>query len=267
MIGPNIMNNVLHELSNYNGHILHTYGNHDLYNMTREIIASKLNIPFVKEKCYLERDASEQEVEELVGYYSYTHPSCPSIIFIMLDSYDICIEGRCSIYSKKYKEAENILLLNNPNFPREKSSIQGLDGIDRRFVSLGGAIGSCQKQWLEKTLGQARNDGQKAIILSHQPISPASCNPICLMWNFEDIMDIFTEYKDVVAVSFSGHWHLGGYHHDLNSNIHYRVFEAMLESKPPIKTYAICDIYEDRFVIRGQGDCQSDVYYVDRLAF
>ena len=46
----------------------------------------------------------------------------------------------------------------------------------------------------------------------------------------------------------------------------FRVFEAVLESEEPTKTYAFVDYYDGRLVVRGVGDCQSAVYKLDHLS-
>jgi hypothetical protein len=51
------------------------------------------------------------------------------------------------------------------------------------------------------------------------------------------------------------------------SGIHFRTLEAVLESPDPIRTYGIVDIWEDRVVLNGCGDCASDVYDLDHLKF
>jgi manganese-dependent ADP-ribose/CDP-alcohol diphosphatase len=250
--GHDAVNDVLQALSPYRGKIMHTYGNHELYNLSREDIGSKLNIPFVREPC-----------GDLVGYYSYDSP-CKSFKFIVLDSYDIAMMGRSPDSSLKYKEATTILKDKNPNFPHQENSPAGLKGVDQRFVAFGGAVGQTQLDWLRSTLETAKNDDQTVIILSHQSILPGSSGNICLIWNYSDVLEILREYSDTIAVALAGHAHKGGYLRD-ESGIHFRVIEAALESKAPIKTYGFVDVYEDQIHIRGFGDCASGTYSLDHL--
>jgi hypothetical protein len=59
-VGEQCVEHVKEALSHYKkGPILHTYGNHCLYNLDRQKLQEKLGIPFVKEPC-----------GDLVGYYS-----------------------------------------------------------------------------------------------------------------------------------------------------------------------------------------------------
>jgi manganese-dependent ADP-ribose/CDP-alcohol diphosphatase len=267
--GHDAVDDVLKALSNYkNGPILHTYGNHELYNLNRHEISNKLGIPFVKEPC-----------GELVGYYSYKHQSenkeydndnhnhkeeDSNLRFVVIDSYDISIMHRCETTFKRQKAME-ILKHNNPNYPEAENSPQGLDGVNKRYVAFNGAVGELQQTWLRQTLEDAKMNGEKVIILSHQPIMPNSSGDVCLIWNYNDILDILREYKCTIAAAFAGHAHKGGYVRDEESGIHFRVFEAVLEGKDPNKTYAFVDYHDDCLVVRGYGNCKSAIYHLDHL--
>ena len=245
------MNHVLDALAKYtNGPILHTYGNHCLYNLNRNELADQLGIPFVREPC-----------GELVGYYSHLHKG---VRFVILDSYDIAIMQRLET-SHKRKEANEILTEHNPNFPENMNSPEGLEGTARRFVGFNGGVGKVQLAWLEETLNDARKAKENVIVLSHQPIIPHSSNPVCLIWNYQDVLSILREYSDVVVASFCGHAHKGGYVRDEASGIHFRVFEAVLENRPE-KTYAMVDVYSDKLVVHGEGNCESACYEISGSA-
>ncbi|KAL7535527.1 hypothetical protein ACHAXR_006544 [Thalassiosira sp. AJA248-18] len=254
------IDDVLEALSNYkSGRILHTYGNHELYNLSREDLAHKLSIPFTLEP-----------TNDLVGYYDHLlHESQQSssmkLRFIVLDSYDICLLGRCAETSPKRHAAHRIMAKNNPNFPEEENSPEGLEGLSKRFVGFNGGVDQPQLDWLEQSLQMARDNDEKVILCSHQPIHPDSSYPTCLVWNYDEILTIVRKYNDVVIASFSGHAHKGGYFRDDVSGVHFRTFEAVLESQHPVRTYATVDVWEDRLVVRGWGDCVSDVYDFDHL--
>ena len=278
--------------------VLHSYGNHCLYNLNRTELRETLGIPFRVEHPLRgfgsfsksrQEDLSEDGDDDgdLVGYYSYSFPPpqltynssnandtsnsninhLPSVKFIVLDGYDIALMRRSPEFSQKRKHAVEILQTQNgKNFAEgNENSPEGLEGLQKRFVAFNGAIGSTQLEWLRDELEQTRQENanggqQRVIILSHQPIHPGSSNPICLIWNYNDVLEILREYSDVVVASFSGHAHKGGYVLDDASGIHFRVIEAVLESKPPTKTFGILDVYSDRLELHGHGDCQSAVY-------
>jgi len=81
------------------------------------------------------------------------------------------------------------------------------------------------------------------------------------------VLDLLREYAGVVAVSFAGHAHKGGYGRDVESGIHFRVIEAALENDDPMKTFGFVDLYEDRLVVRGEGGCENAVYDFAHLEY
>lgn len=264
-VGHDAINDVLEALSIYQvGKIVHTYGNHELYNLSREELAKKLSIPFTLES-----------TSDLVGYYDHLldepHYNNDDVSllwklrFVIIDSFDISLLDRCSETSSKHHAAHEILKANNPNYPQQENSPENLIGLQRRFVAFGGGVDIPQLRWLEQTLKFARLNNERIILCSHQPIHPGSSFPTCLIWNYLTLLDIIRKYSDVIIASFSGHAHKGGYARDEESGVHFRTFEAMLESPPPICTYAIVDLFANRLVVRGMGDCVSDNYDLDHL--
>lgn len=243
--GPTCLGHVLDALSPYqHGRIIHTYGNHELYNLNREQISQMLGIPFIQE-----------EDDELVGYQSYSHEG---IRFVVLDSMDISYHRPEE--SRKRRLAEAILSRENPNFPLLENSPLGLEDIQKRFVAFNGAVDAPQLQWLRRTLLEARDHNEKVILLSHQPILPESCSPMTLVWNYDDVLKVLREFADVVVLSLAGHAHKGGYKRDDVSGIHFRVIEAVLETPAPDATYAIMEIHHDKIILQGHGECKSAVY-------
>ncbi|GKY99216.1 hypothetical protein MPSEU_000877000 [Mayamaea pseudoterrestris] len=247
--GDQAVDDVLDALSVYDhGPTLHTYGNHCLYNLDRITLANKLGISFVTEPC-----------GEMVGYSNFRHKGWN---IITLDSYDLSIQ-RCAKHSVKRKHAEEILKRNNPNYILNNiNSPEGLVGVQQRFVGFNGGVGEIQLEWLRKELEQVRTRKERCIIISHQPILPGSSSPVCLMWNYKQVLAVLRMYRDVVVASFAGHAHKGGYKRD-TSGIHFRVVEAVLESPAPISTYAMIDVYDDCLQVRGFGQCKSACYEYD----
>lgn len=257
-VGHDAIDGVLRSLSwYYAGPILHTYGNHELYNLSRWELSRKLSIPFKLEP-----------TNDLVGYYDHLlhrTPQSMKLRFLVVDSYDICLLDRCPDTSRKRRAAHEIMLERNPNYPAEPNSPAGLEGLDKRFVAFNGGVDRPQLEWLERSLQRARDRDERVILCSHQPIHPGSTWPTCLIWNYDEILAVIRRYGDVVLASFSGHAHKGGYVRDEMSGVHFRTFEAVLESPDPVRTYAMVDVHEDRLVVRGWGDCESDVYSLDHL--
>jgi manganese-dependent ADP-ribose/CDP-alcohol diphosphatase len=243
--GVECLGHVLEALSPYqHGPMLHTYGNHELYNLNREQIGTMMGIPFVVE-----------DEDELVGYQSYSHNG---IRFIILDTMDISFmrpEG-----SRKRRLADAILTKENPNFPAVENSPQGLEGNQKRFVAFNGAVDKPQLQWLRTTLQEARDENEKVVLMSHQPILPDSCSPVTLVWNYDDVLTVLRDFSDVVVLSLAGHAHKGGYKRDDQSGIHFRVVEAVLETPSPDCTYCTLDVYDDKIHLQGYGECRSATY-------
>jgi manganese-dependent ADP-ribose/CDP-alcohol diphosphatase len=247
--GREAVNHVLDALAEYrSGPVLHAYGNHCLYNLDRPSLAQMLGIRFVEEPC-----------GDLVGYGAHREGG---VHFLTLDTYDVAKMRRCETGSLKHRRAVELLEANNPNYPAQENSPEGLKGVARRFVAFNGGVGDVQLEWLRNQLEEVRQSGGKAIILSHQPILPASSSPVCLVWNYRELLACLREFADVIVASFAGHAHKGGYRRD-RSGIHFRVFEAALENPHPHKTYAIVDVFDDRLVVKGFGNCKSAVYDFD----
>ena len=197
-------------------------GNHELYNLSREQLGEKLQIPFALES-----------TGDLVGYYDHqlhsnNHIESKSKLrFIVLDSYDICILDRCPEKSNKHRLAREMLSANNHNYPQNENSPEGLEGMSKRFVAFNGAIDVPQLEWFERSLQSAKESGERVIVCSHQPIHPGSSWPTCLMWNYEDVLEIMRRYNDVIIASFSGHAHKGGYVRDELSG-EFRIATALI---------------------------------------
>ena len=313
--GRYALDHVKDAMSSYrHGPVIHSYGNHCLYNLNRAELEQHLQIPFVKEessnnrnfkaneqkqgehKCEQQQQPrQENQQHELVGYYSHDvmirDGTDSKIRLVVVDGYDIAMMQRCDKSSLKYKAAVEILKENNPvNFLEGNiNSPEGLKGLQRRFVAFNGGVGAAQLQWLKDTLEESRVQNRKVIVMSHNPIHPDSSNPVCLLWNYDDVLKILRQYPDVVVACFAGHAHKGGYCRDEESGIHFRVLEAALENKPD-KTYGILDVFYDRddarketnnerrngnddgdkkecprLVLRGFGNCESAVFDFDHI--
>ena len=249
------LDQVVQALSVYTkGPMLHAYGNHCLYNADRKQLGDKLGIPMRS----FSTDGSQDD-DELVGAYSHVVDGT-NVRLVVIDSYDISLLQRSP---RMAEQARAILRKHNTANTEagQENSPEGLVGTDRRFVAFNGAVGQVQLNWIRDELQASRDCQQRVIVLSHQPLHPDSTNPVCLIWNYDEILQLLDEYSDVVAASFAGHSHKYGYLHAANG-IHFRVLEAVLESPHPHTTYAVVDVYADRIVLRGQGECQSATYFL-----
>ena len=236
--------------------LVHNIGNHELYNFSRKELAksvfnplnSHVSASYVGEHSY--RGTIEHESEVL--YFSFSPH--PKFCFVFLDAFDISTLG-WEKDSQKRKEAYEILRQFNQN--KDLNSPDGLFGLERRFVALNGAVGKVQLLWLETILEQARKNDQKAVIFAHVPFHPGTSDPMCLLWNYQDVLDTLWRFSGVVAC-FCGHTHEGGYCLD-EKGIHHRVFEAVVEAPLDSNAFATLHVREDSIFIEGFGIEKSQV--------
>ncbi|CAB9499327.1 dependent ADP-ribose/CDP-alcohol diphosphatase [Seminavis robusta] len=260
-VGMECTDRVLEALSTYTcGKLLHTYGNHELYNLSREQIGKKLNIPMVQER------PDKDGVGSYVGYFSYLAitNSGRNLRLVVIDSYDIAILGHPKDSPKRIK-AEAIMARNNPKDVHPETPKKESEEFQERFEMINGAVDEPQLRWLRKTLTKARENKELCIIISHQPILPKSCFSVTLMWNYDEVLQVLREFKDVVVLSLAGHDHRGGYQIDEESGIHFRVVEGTVETPPPGVTYGFVDMYPKKIVVRGFGGCKSAEYDLSRM--
>ncbi|CAM9558233.1 unnamed protein product [Heterosigma akashiwo] len=216
------------------GRTHHLVGNHCLYNCDRDQLRAALGW----EPCP-EPDCS---------YYAFEHEG---FVFISLDGYDIAMTGR-KPDDFKYQAAEAILTAANPNRDNLNSP-DGLRGLDRRFVMFGGGIGFKQAAWFRGQLAAARAAGKRAVVFCHQPLHPASDRlGVCMLWNYEELLNILQQHSDVVVATFTGHAHRGLYSID-HMGIHHKVMEAVVECPPGSAAFGLVEVHADRLVLRGRG--------------
>ncbi|GBG88602.1 hypothetical protein CBR_g48132 [Chara braunii] len=221
------------------GPVYHMIGNHCLYNLPRASLNEILQIP---------------TAPDCRSYYSFT--PCKGFRFVVLDGYDISLLGWPEDHPHAV-EAALVLDKGNPN--ENKNSPEGLRGLERRFVKFGGGISTTQLEWLDNILKEAEAEEEKVIIGCHLPMDPRSTDPICLLWNYDEVLRVLHNHSCVVA-TFAGHAHTGGYAVDKHG-IHHRVLEAVLECPPGSDAYGHVDVFEDRLVLTGTGALVSSVMH------
>jgi manganese-dependent ADP-ribose/CDP-alcohol diphosphatase len=230
---------------------IHCIGNHCLYNHTRQVLNSRLGIDAHKEAASLAGEHS---------YFVYTPDvPTPGYKFIVLDGYDVSFLG-WPPGNPLHEKAVEILNTRNPN--EEKNSNNGLEGLERRFVKFGGGASDAQLEWLKKELENCRKSNNKAFICCHLCLHPETCAPTCLLWNFDQVLDILSEYSDVVVATLAGHAHRDGYFYDCKTGIHHRVCAGVLEAEPGTDCYGIVEVYSDRIEVKGRDNFESGVWKV-----
>ena len=184
-----------------------------------------------------------------VSYYSAA--LAPGVRLIALDGFDISLLGWPEGHPKRV-QAEHLLATHNPN--ANKLSADGLHGAARRFVAFGGGVGEAQLAWLEATLGEARRTGERAIIACHLPIHPATAPGVCLLYNYEAVLEVLAAAgRGVVAATLAGHSHADAHVTCEATGVHHRVLKAVLETPPGDACHAVLELWADRVVVRGTG--------------
>eukprot|EP01128_Nolandella_sp_AFSM9_P009459 TRINITY_DN6059_c0_g1_i1.p1 TRINITY_DN6059_c0_g1~~TRINITY_DN6059_c0_g1_i1.p1 ORF type:complete len:342 (-),score=58.73 TRINITY_DN6059_c0_g1_i1:52-1005(-) len=211
----------------------HLIGNHELYNFTRDEMASVLN----------NRTPTGE------SYYSFS--PTPGWRFVALDSFELSVLNGDG---PQKDEADKFLKKHNPNDVTSKSVdwVAGLVGPEKRFVPYNGGMGAKQLEFVENTLAEAAAKNERVILLSHTPVCPGSCGESCLLWNYEELLAIIRKHGTCVEAYFSGHDHFGGYHLDEDSGVRFITFPSPMIAKGD-DCFAVGKFYEDRVVIEGYG--------------
>jgi manganese-dependent ADP-ribose/CDP-alcohol diphosphatase len=214
--------------------LINIIGNHDLYNFKRDQLEFLLKTKI-----------------DGTTWYSFKPSAASPLRIVVLDSYDVStIEGTTA---ENTKAATNFLTKHNHNdistFGVDWS--EGLVGTERRFVPYGGMISSLQLSWVKQTLTAAASAGEAAVILLHTPLCPGACNPLCLLWNYQDVLDIITESGSVIAV-FAGHDHDGGY--QLLDGVHHFTLPSPLLCLGEELAFATVELFQDRLVVNLEGN-------------
>ena len=242
--------------------IYHIWGNHELYNFTRTEL---LNGPL----------CSFETKEISPGHYG-TISVCPNLRIIALDTYEFSALG-VDETSEAYIQAIELLRKHNQN--ESLNSPTGLRGHQRRFVQFNGGISSKQLDWLKNQLIESKTRNEKVIVigkknllghdqisssirLGHVPIHPSACDPLDLLWNYKEVLDLLWTFDGTVLAYIAGHDHDGGYFLD-RKNIHHLTLHAIVECEPNTNAFATVHVHHDQILIEGVGrigtyqiDCQ-----------
>ncbi|CAF1360617.1 unnamed protein product [Adineta ricciae] len=225
--------------------IYHIWGNHELYNFSRTDL---LNGPL----CSFDTKTTSP------GHYG-TIEVCPQLRIIALDTYEFSALG-IEEDSKVYTQAIELIKKYNQN--ESCNDPTGLRGHQRRFVQFNGGISSKQIEWLKEQLTDAKEKQQKIIVIGHIPIHPSACDPLDLLWNYKEVLDLLWTFEGTILAYICGHDHDGGYFRD-RKNIHHLTLHAVVECEPNTNSFATVHVYKDFIIIEGVGrvgtyqiDCQ-----------
>lgn len=59
-----------------------------------------------------------------------------------------------------------------------------------RFVKFGGGVSAAQLAWLQEQLEAAAAAGERVICCCHLCFHPATCSPVCLLWNYDQVLEV-----------------------------------------------------------------------------
>ena len=212
------------------------------------------------------------------GYYSRTlgrgkeGKGARPLRLVALDGFDVSLMGREPGHPKRLL-AEALLRESNPrNEAGGWFSAEGLSGPARRFVAFNGGLGGEQLAWLRAQLEAAEREGQRVVVAVHQPVLPGTANPLCLLWNYDELLEVLRPFggeKRTVVATLAGHSHRDGAG-VCSAGIVHRVVRGVVEHErttagpaaspssslpsPPSPCHAVVDVFDDgSVVIRGSG--------------
>ncbi|XP_077491115.1 manganese-dependent ADP-ribose/CDP-alcohol diphosphatase-like isoform X1 [Amblyomma americanum] len=225
----------------------HTVGNHELYNCTRRDLVRRYVCP------RLLPDWTPPSTDDPVFYYSFS--PVPGVKLISLDCFEEGVLGRDPSEPRWQQAAE---LLSRVHGTWDRGAWEwpdALPGLEKRFIDSNGALSETQLKWLGTELAESDAAGEVVIVFGHLAISPASANSDCLLWNYQDVMDLF-EAHPCVALYLCGHTHRCGYATDARGT-HYMALAGIIETEPESVAFSTVSVFPDRIEVVGSGREES----------
>ncbi|XP_028990403.1 manganese-dependent ADP-ribose/CDP-alcohol diphosphatase [Betta splendens] len=244
------LDTVLRELSSGPAELHHVWGNHELYNFSRSaLLRSRLNSSAVRD------DSSFGAARLGSDVYAYHFSPVPGFRFVVLDAYDVSLLGR-EESSEQYRSAMDIIKQYNAN--EDLNCPPVYVGLQQRFTMFNGGFSKDQLGWLDSVLSTADEKQERVTILSHLPVHPCSTTPICLAWNYDEVLAVIRSHSSVVCF-IAGHDHDGGYCCDKETAVHHLTLEGVIETPPNSNAFGIVSVYKDRMVLKGSGRIMDNV--------
>lgn len=233
-------------------------GNHELYNFGRPQLVSLLQESLSQQEMRHDPHHDDRHL-----YYSFR--PVEGIKVIALDCFEISTIG----YEKKgenYLEAADLMYKYHGHQDDVLWDEDGpLNGLERRFQAQNGGISAKQLAWLDRELTQSDKKREKVIVFGHCCLHPSSCDPTCLLWNYDQVLDSFSKHPSVVTY-LSGHAHTPGHCLD-STGIHYLVFHGVIESNPSSQAFSTLTLFDGNLLVEGKGSEPSlSLPLLDRYA-
>lgn len=137
-------------------------------------------------------------------------------------------------------------------YQTSKDYFQSLEKKAINAEPYNGAIGDAQLKWMEQTVTNACQSGEKVIFLSHFPVFPKHRDNL---WNDEEVLTLLEKHSCVFAY-LAGHQHQGSY--AVKKGIHHLTLKAVLLTEHK-NAFAIATAYPERIEIKGYGREESRV--------
>lgn len=118
--------------------------------------------------------------------------------------------------------------------------------------SWNGSLSDEQFAWLEARLADARDAGERVILLCHYPVYPANEHNL---WDSERIVELVQKHPHVMAW-FNGHNHAGNY--GAIGKQHFVNFHGMVDT-PDTSAFAIVSVTDSTIEIEGFGREESRI--------
>jgi manganese-dependent ADP-ribose/CDP-alcohol diphosphatase len=218
-------------------------GNHELYNFSREQL---------KEKLLTSRKGGHDG--NICKEYYHIKP-CPGWRLLIIDPYQESVIG-LKENDPKFIKASSILMDNNKNmnpsvFNGGGSWYDELVGFERRFVPFNGGVGEKQIEWLSAQLKEAKEQGEKCILMSHVPLHPHACDGVAMIWDYPNVVKCLHDApRGTVVAVLCGHDHHGGYYYDEN-DIHHITFKSPLNLGNEGDCFGTIDVSDQSLVLKG----------------
>ncbi|XP_041830650.1 manganese-dependent ADP-ribose/CDP-alcohol diphosphatase [Melanotaenia boesemani] len=244
------LDTVLREFNSSPVKVHHVWGNHEFYNFNRSaLLHSRLD-------SRLHADGSPSGAPARADIYAYQFSPFPGFTFVVLDAYDVSLLGR-EESSEQYRNAMNVIKLHNNNDDLNCPPVS--ESLKQRFTMFNGGFSKDQLDWLDCVLSSADEKQERVTIVSHLPVHPNSTDPVCLAWNFNELLAILRSHSSVVCY-MAGHAHDGGYCLDKDTGVHYLTLDGVIETPPNSDAYGTVSVYTDRMVLEGYGRVMNRVF-------
>jgi manganese-dependent ADP-ribose/CDP-alcohol diphosphatase len=91
-----------------------------------------------------------------------------------------------------------------------------------------GGLGADQREWIRRTLRDARKKHERAILFCHFPVLAGASSPEHLLWDWRETLAIL-DSEPAAAAWIAGHDHRGGYAE--RRGVHYVTLRGMVETE------------------------------------